>query len=255
MASVVVDRPSAGNQCFFLKVAVAMALVILIGFPLQWLMGRSTFAMPIAVHVHALLFLGWTLLFVAQTAFAGREDRTLHRRLRWIGAGWATAVMIVGVHTTAMMVRRGGVPFFFTPGEFLYMNVLSVIGFGALVAAAIRLRRRTEWHRRLMICAMAILTGPAFGRILPMPLMIPYAAWGVFVAVMLFPLAGMVADRRRRGRIHRAWWWGAGTIVAIQVAIGIVAASAPGQALYHVVVRRGAGEAVPPGTYPPFPRI
>jgi hypothetical protein len=255
MASVFVERPRPADPRFFLKLAVAMALVIFIGFPLQWAMGRSSFAMPIAVHVHAVLFFGWTVLFVVQTAFAGRADRTLHRRLGWIGAGWATAVVIVGIYTTAMMVRRGGVPFFFTPAYFLFMNALFVAGFGTLVAAAIRLRRRTEWHRRLMVCAMAILTGPAFGRILPMPLMIPWAAWGVFAAVMLFPLAGMAADLRRRGRIHPAWWWGAGTIATIQVAIGIVAASPPGLALYHAVMRGGDAENVAPDAYPPFPPL
>ncbi len=255
MASVFIDRSSAANQRFFLKLAVAMALVIFIGFSLQWLMGRSTFAMPAAVHVHALLFIGWTVLFVVQTTFAGRRDRTLHRRLGWVGALWATVMVIVGIYTTAMMVRRGAAPFFFTPAYFLCMNTLFVAGFGALVAAAIVLRRRTEWHRRLMICAMAILTGPAFGRILPMPLLIPWAAWFVTAAVLLFPLAGMIADLRRDRRVHRAWWWGAGTIVAIHVSIGVVAESAPGLALYRLVVGGGAGADVSPLAYPPFPPL
>ncbi len=255
MASVFVERSGPVGPRFFLKLAIAMAVVIFVGFSLQWVMGRSTFAVPVAVHVHALLFFGWTVLFVVQTAFAGRADRKLHRRLGWIGAGWAGAVVIVGVYTTAMMVRRGGAPFFFTPAYFLFMNALFVTGFGGLVAAAIRLRRRTEWHRRLMICAMAILTGPAFGRILPLPLMIPWAAWGVFAAVLLFPAAGMLADLRRRGRVHAAWWWGTGTITAIQLAIGIVAASPPGLALYHLVMRGGGAEAVAPDVYPPFPPL
>ena len=30
------------------------------------------------------------------------------------------------------------------------------------------MRRRTDWHRRLMFCGMAILTGPGLGRLLPM---------------------------------------------------------------------------------------
>ncbi len=255
MASVFVERSGPVGPRFFLKLAIAMAVVIFVGFSLQWVMGRSTFAVPVAVHVHALLFFGWTVLFVVQTAFAGRADRKLHRRLGWIGACWAGAVVIVGVYTTAMMVRRGGAPFFFTPAYFLFMNALFVTGFGGLVAAAIRLRRRTEWHRRLMICAMAILTGPAFGRILPLPLMIPWAAWGVFAAVLLFPAAGMLADLRRRGRVHAAWWWGTGTITAIQLAIGIVAASPPGLALYHLVMRGGGAEAVAPDVYPPFPPL
>lgn len=252
MATVQAPQTAVDHR-FFLKMAITMAVVIVAGFSMQLAMGRSTFAVPIMVHVHAITFFGWTVLFVVQTSLVGRTASRLHRRLGWVGAAWAAAVVLIGLYTTVMMVRRGGAPFFFTPSYFLFMNSLFVLGFGGLTAAAILQRRNTSWHRRLMICGMAILTGPAFGRLLPLPLMIPWAGWGVFVAVMLFPLAGMIADLRRSGRIHPAWWWGAGTIVVIQAAVGPIAASPPGLALYHRVVAGGGGEAVAPLTYPPFP--
>ncbi|WP_294211908.1 hypothetical protein [uncultured Sphingomonas sp.] len=241
------------DQRLFLKLAIAMALVIVLGFSTQLAMGRSTFAMPVMVHVHALVFFGWTALFVVQTALVGRTAAPLHRRLGWLGAGWATAVVVIGLYTTAMMVRRGAAPFFFTPSYFLFMNGLMVIAFGGLVAAAIAMRRQTRWHRRLMICAMAVLTGPAFGRLLPMPLLIPWAAWAVFVVLMLFPLTGAIVDRRRSGRVHPAWWWGMATIAATQVAIGLVASSPAGLAIYDGVVAGARGEAVPPLAYPAPP--
>ncbi|NJC35287.1 hypothetical protein GGR88_002801 [Sphingomonas jejuensis] len=252
MATVHVTR-HANDHRLFLKLAIAMALVIVLGFSTQLAMGRSSFSAPVMVHVHAVAFFGWTVLFVVQTALVGSEARQLHRRLGWVGAGWAAAVVAIGLYTTVMMVRRGGAPFFFTPAYFLFMNSLFVLGFGGLTAAAIVQRRNTSWHRRLMICGMAILTGPAFGRLLPLPLMIPWAGWGVFVAVMLFPLAGMIGDLRRVGRIHPAWWWGAGTIAVIQAAVGPIAASPPGIALYDRVVAGGRGETVAPLAYPPFP--
>ena len=238
---------------FFVIAAYVMAGIIIAGFGMQWLMGRSSFRLPPMLHVHAVVFMGWTILYVVQNHLVGRGSVALHRRLGWIGAGWAVAVVILGLYMTAMMVRQGRTPFFFQPGYFLFMNWLTVLGFGALTAAAIRLRRRTDWHRRLMLCGMAILTGPAFGRLLPMPLLIPFAAWGVFVCVMLFPIAGMVADIRRHGTIHRAWWWGAGTIAALQLAIGMVAFSPFGLTLYHAVAAGAAGETVAPLVFPPFP--
>lgn len=238
---------------FFVIAAYVMAGIIIAGFGMQWLMGRSSFRSPPMLHVHALVFMGWTILYVVQNHLVGRGSVALHRRLGWIGAGWAVAVVILGLYMTAMMVRQGRTPFFFQPGYFLFMNWLTVLGFGALTAAAIRLRRRTDWHRRLMLCGMAILTGPAFGRLLPMPLLIPFAAWGVFVCVMLFPIAGMVADIRRHGTIHRAWWWGAGTIAALQLAIGMVAFSPFGLTVYQAVAAGAVGEAVAPLVFPPFP--
>ncbi|GAA3715178.1 hypothetical protein GCM10022268_24780 [Sphingomonas cynarae] len=238
---------------FFVTTAYIMAGIIVAGFGMQWLMGRSSFRSPPMLHVHALVFMGWTMLYVVQNHLVGRGSVALHRQLGWIGAGWAVAVMILGLYMTAMMVRQGRTPFFFQPGYFLFMNWLTVLGFGALTVAAIRLRRRTDWHRRLMLCGMAILTGPAFGRLLPMPLLIPFAAWGVFVCVMLFPIAGMVADVRRYGAIHRAWWWGAGTIAALQLTIGVVAFSPFGLTVYRTVTAGAAGETAAPLVFPPFP--
>lgn len=238
---------------FFLKMAVAMAAVILIGFPMQYMMGRSTFHMPVMVHVHAVVFFGWTLFYVLQNVLINRTSIALHRRLGWIGAGWAAVVVALGIYTTTAMVRRGGSPFFFQPNYFLFMNWLTVMAFGGLTAAAIVLRRRTDWHRRLMLCGMVILTGPAWGRLLPMPLMIPWAAWGVFAAVMILPAIGMVTDRRRTGHIHSAWWWGTGTIAAIQMLIGVVAFSPAGLSVYDAVVAGAAGERVDPLAFPPPP--
>lgn len=237
----------------FLTLAIAMAVTIVAGFSMQLAMGRSSFAAPIHVHVHALVFFGWTTLYVVQTALVATGSRRLHRQLGWVGAGWTAAIVLVGLYTTAVIVREGRVPFFFTPAFFYYMDSLSVLCFGGLVTAAIRLRRRTEWHRRLITCAMAGLTGPAVGRLLPMPFMIPWAAWGVFAAIMTFPLAGMIADRRMRGGVHPAWWWGVGALAVTQVAMGVVAASPPGLALYRTIVAGTPGEGVAPLAYPAFP--
>jgi hypothetical protein len=254
MATICTATPKPDHG-FFMKTAIAMAIVIVLGFSTQLAMGRSTFAVPFMLHLHALVFFGWTVLFVVQTALVGRSSGRIHRRLGWVGAVWATAVVMLGLYTTVMMVGRGAAPFFFTPSYFLYMNSLTVIGFGGLTAAAIIMRRWTAWHRRLMICGMAILTGPAFGRLLPLPLLIPWASWAVFAAVMIFPVIGMATDHRRNGQVHPAWWWGAGAIFGIQLTIGLVASSGVGLAGYYAVVNGKAGANVSPLLYPAGPRM
>ena len=151
------------------------------------------------------------------------------------------------------MVQRGAAPFFFRPAFFLVMNSLSVLGFAGLTAAAIVLRKRTEWHRRLLYCGMAILAGPAFGRLLPLPLMIPWADWGVFAAILIFPAIGIVADLRRRGSVHPAWWWGLAAIVGTQLLMQLIAYYGPGVAIYDAVTAGHPGAAIAPLEFPPFP--
>lgn len=253
MASAIPAQRIARDDRFFLYSALAMAAIVTFGFSLQLGMGRSSFAAPVLVHVHALVFMGWVAIYVAQTAFAVTGSLALHRRLGWLALGWVIAMVILGTTVTVSMARRGHVPFFFEPAYFLVMNPLSVLTFAGLTVAAVLQRRRTAWHRRLHCCAMAFLIGPAWGRILPLPLLMPYAGWAVFAAVLLVPLAGMIVDRRRRGAVHPAWWWGVGTMTAAQVAMGLIAYSPAGRAIYRAVTAGSPGAAVPPLDFPPPP--
>ena len=169
-----------------------MAAIIAVGFSFQLAMGRSTFASPVRVHIHAILFMGWVAIYLAQNFLVATRPRShLHRRLGWIAAVWMVPMVVSGFLVTAIMVRDGTVPFFFQPLQFLVFDPLTVTGFAGLTVAAILLRRRTEWHRRLHFCGMALLLAPAFGRLLPLPLLQPWAWEATFVVTLLFPLAGI----------------------------------------------------------------
>jgi hypothetical protein len=254
MATQATPLPGYGrDDRFFLTMAVAMALTVVAGFSVQLAMGRSSFASPPLIHLHALVFFGWVTLYVLQNILVTRGSIALHRRLGWIGVGWATAMVVIGIYTTVTMVRRGAAPFFFEPAYFLVMNSLSILCFAGLTAAAILLRKRTEWHRRLHVCGMAMLSGPAFGRLLPMPLLIPHAGWWVFGALMIWPAIGVLGDLRRRAAVHPAWWWGVAAMIATQTAMTLIAHSAPGLALYDAVTAGHPGAEVAPLEFPPPP--
>ena len=153
-------------------------------------------------------------------------------------AGWITS------HST-------GAPFFFDQNEFLISNVLGLTCFAGLVFTAVAQRRNTGWHRRLMFVGFAILTGPGLGRLLPMPLLIPHA-WRIMIVVtLLFPLIGIIADRRRHGKVHPAWLWGVGAVVLTQVVADVIAYSDAGIALTHAVIDGTPGAARPMHAYLP----
>lgn len=234
-------RAAVGSdERFFFICAFVMAFIVVAGFSLNLAMGRSSFAVPARFHLHAGLFFGWTLLYVLQNVLAGTGSLTLHRRLGWVAAVWLPLMVISGITLTVANVARGQVPPFFEPVYFLVMNPLHILGVAGLVFVALRLRRQTQWHRRLMFCSMAFLLAPAFGRLLPMPLLIPYAGIAVIAPCLLFPLAGVIRDLRRDGRVHPAWWWGMGAMVGVVLLIQLIAYSAPGLALYEAVTRESA---------------
>ncbi len=247
------DRPVAGDEGFFLRAAIAMALVIVAGFSTQLAMGRSSFASPPLVHAHAIVFMGWITLYVTQNVLVATDRVSLHRRLGWIGAGWIVLMLVLGFAVTVAMARRGQVPFFFRPLHFLVFDPVSLLAFAGLTAAAIKLRRRTEWHRRLHYCGTALLMGPGFGRLLPMPLLAPWAFEATFAAVMIFPAVGVLSDLRRRGQVHPAWKWGIATMIGSLVLIEAVTYSPVGDAVYRAVTAGSPGAAVAPLEFAPPP--
>jgi hypothetical protein len=143
------------------------------------------------------------------------------------------------------MARNGTVPFFFTPQHFLLADPLTLLGFVGLTAGAITLRRQTDWHARLHMGAMAILAGPAFGRLFPMPLMVPWAFEGAAVGSALLIVAGMIRDRRRNGKVHPAWWVGLAVLVGTLALARILSVSPVGDALYQATVAGYPGADVP----------
>jgi len=245
--------PSTGDERFFLRAAIAMTIIIVAGFSLDLALGRSTFHSPLLLHAHAVTFMGWVFIYLLQNIFAATGRMNLHRPLGWIATAWIAAMIVLGCLVTVAMVRRGGVPFFFTPLQFLVFDPVTLLSFAGLTWAAVVMRRRTDWHRRLHYCGMSLLLGPAFGRLLPMPFLVPYAYEIMIVVLLIFPAVGVWSDIRRTGTAHPAWGWGIATIIGSLLVTEAITYSPVGAALYHTVTAGSAGATVEPLAFPPPP--
>nr|WP_225899860.1 hypothetical protein [Croceicoccus gelatinilyticus] len=199
-------------------------------------MGRSTFAVPLPYHLHGVIFFTWVALFFTQNVLITKNQVALHRTLGMVSVVWVPLMVAAGVYLMFVVMQRTGGPFFFAQNTFFFSNITEVLCFALLTFAGLRVRRHTGWHRRLMLCGFAVLSNPGFGRLLPLPLLIPYA-WHVMVFVVLvFPIAGMIRDKIRLGHVHPAWWWGVGAIVAFQIVADLLAMSAFGTGLVEQLI-------------------
>lgn len=245
------QAPAAGavfnrEHRFFFINACIMALVLVAGFSTNILFHRSSFNSPILFHVHAVTFFGWVVLYLLQTGLVATGSRALHKRLGWLALAWVPAMVILGTAITLTVIRTNGGPFFFGRDEFLIGNPIGILTFAGIVFWAISLRRRTDWHSRLMFCAMASITGPGFGRLLPMPLMMPLSWWTAAVIFPgLFMLVGMRRDKRQIGRVHPAYKWGLGLLVGTQLLAEVIAFSPVGRAIGDAVTAGTPGAARP----------
>lgn len=252
MATAAAQRavPVEGTR-FFLIMASVMSLTIVTGFTFHLIAGRSSFDAPLVVHLHGVMFMAWIGLYVAQHVSIASGNVALHRQLGKLAYGFIPAMVLAG---TAVMVHsaqtRGG-PFFFAINEFVISNAMGLYCFGGLALWALRVRRHQGWHRRLMLVAMSILTGPGLGRLLPAPLMIPYA-WPTSIAITwIFPLIGMWADWRRHGRVHPAYWWGMGINVGVFAVSMLIAYSPAGYAFTEWLIAGTPGAERPMGPFLP----
>lgn len=224
-------RPTrlADERRFFFYVALAILVVVGAGFGSDVAARHAWFTdFPWPVHVHAVVFSSWIILYVVQSGLVadGRNIR-LHRRLGWLGAGIAALMVPFGIAGTVIAIARGSVAGVFPLGLFLAMNTLGVIGFGALTFAALRLRNHAGWHKRLMLCGTALVIGPALGRLQAFLPLGDFSPFAVILGIMVFIFAGIAFDHRVMRRIHPAYWWGLGTVALVQLLTGPIGFSAP----------------------------
>ncbi|MFT3792571.1 MAG: hypothetical protein QM741_16240 [Rudaea sp.] len=204
------SRHGSEDRRFFLAAAVAVAAIVFAGFaPTYYL--KAWFGTPplsLLVHAHGLIMTAWIALFLTQTLLAATGRIGLHRRLGLFGAVLAVLIVVVGLCTTFTGTVREvhADPDSRTAQFYLVLLVFDpviLLVFGGLVAAAIALRKRGDWHKRLMLLATLCLLGPPISRFDFLP-----DATSVFLAWDACVLAGPVIDTIRHRRLHPAFAWG-----------------------------------------------
>lgn len=203
MATIAPAR--AGLLSFWQKMSLGISAFIVFGFAQFALRGFANYGKaPAIVHVHGGVMLAWLGLLCAQSLLVGRGNLALHRKLGWVSVILLPLVVALASLTCLGALRAGAQPPFFTPAYFLALVHVGALVFAALAALALARRRQPEWHRRLMVGSTILLMEPALGRLLPMPLIMPWGGWAV-LAVQLGAALLMVAhDRRAIGRLHPA---------------------------------------------------
>ncbi len=219
---------------FFVWLATAMAAFALLAFaPTYWLqLPTGDFHGPPLLHLHGLLFSAWPLLVVSQAWLAAEFEPKAHRAFGLAGVALASLMVAVGLATAVAHVHLAdAMGWGLSAREFLIVQVSGLLLFAGLVAAAIALARRGEWHHRLMLAATASLLQAPLGRI---PFLIqhgmapgqtpsdfPAPPLGLVtlpsLAVNLFLAVGVVYDIRTRGRPHPAWIVGLAAITAVSL--------------------------------------
>ena len=211
------------DRRFFTGMALAAMLTVFAGFAPSYYL-KTVFGRPGVsgeptlsplLHVHGLVFTSWLVLFLVQTRLVAARRLAVHRRLGYAALLVAVAMVAIGFAAAVDAARRGASP----PGGppplvFLVIPLSDLVVFAGLVGAAVWYRRRGDVHKRLMLLSTISILTPAIARL---PGVVAGGPLVFFALTDLFAVVCLVYDRVTRGRVHPAFWWGAGLLLASQM--------------------------------------
>lgn len=210
------------DRLFYGGMAVALALTVFAGFAATYYLplvaGRPKVTLSGApfstlVHVHAVLFTAWVVLFIVQTALVASRRVAVHRRMGVAGSVLAGTMVVVGTILAIDAAGRGAAPPGMDPLAFMAIPIFDMVLFTTFIAAALALRRDRETHKRLMLMAYISITVAAVARL---PGVIAMGPLGFFGLTFLFVIVAAVYDFLTRWRVHPAYLWGGGLFLLSQ---------------------------------------
>jgi hypothetical protein len=221
-------RGYMADQGFFVRYAIFLAAFIMFGFAQFAMRGFSSFTTaPAIVHLHGGLMILWLGIFIAQNLLVHKGELGIHRKLGRFSVVLVAIICVASAMTGYHAVDIGRQPPFFSPPYFLALTFVGSIAFGGMVAWAVALRRKVQWHRRIMLGAMFILLEPALGRLLPMPLIMPWGEWVTLAVQLVFVWVLARHDRRVLGSIHAATYAVAAVLILTHVLFEVLAVLPP----------------------------
>jgi hypothetical protein len=194
---------------FYVGIGVTAAVAAAAGFSTTYLLpvAGARFHGPQIAHVHGLLFFAWVALAVLQPLLVRRGDAKLHRGLGYAAVFLAVAMAASGVGVGIYAVTRdlaAGV------GAFAYSSLpgvlFAMVIFLGLVAAAVALRKKPDWHKRLILLATIAILWPAWFRFRHFMPWVPQPE--ILLAVILadsLVVVAMLRDKLQFGQVHPAY--------------------------------------------------
>lgn len=216
-----------GERRFWGGMAIAMALVAFAGFaPSYYLKSRFGVGPQLSplLHLHGAVMTAWMLLLIAQSGFIAARRVTWHRRLGVVGAILAALLVVLFLEVSISRARAGVLgPGFVPPLQFLAIPLMSVILVPVLVGAAVFYRKRSDYHKRLIMLANVEIVTPAAARVFGLLGTSPLAG---FLFMDLFVVAIAIRDLVTLRRLHPATLWG-GLLVLVSFPLRVAVSATP----------------------------
>ncbi|MGA9529149.1 MAG: hypothetical protein WBS24_13630 [Terriglobales bacterium] len=202
------------SRYFYLCMALAMTGLVVWGFSRT--VGTNLFhgnpPRPLLLWIHGAAFSTWMIFFIAQSALVRLRKVSVHRLLGWFGTGLATLMTALGFTVAVVMSRFDSFVLHQKDVDaFLSIPFADMVIFGSCVGMAIYLRKRPDYHRRLVFIATCQLMDAALGRF---DFCFNHNLF--YPALDFLIVLGMARDWWVDGRVHKVYLYALPPIVALQ---------------------------------------
>jgi hypothetical protein len=176
---------------------------------------------------HVLSTALWLVLMVSQPWLAQIDRVDLHRWFGLFGVLVATGVVITGIVVQIDVMGPYAVKGDSTNAVLIpFIRLSLLLGYAVCVAWAIALRKRPDWHKRLILLGTFPLLQSAFDRMTANVLGLPeirglMAGVGHLMLMILF----VIWDRQRHGYFHPVTKWGTILMILFYLGSPIIAGS------------------------------
>jgi hypothetical protein len=194
---------------FHILAVAGLAAVVFAGFAKTYYLRVLFDGPPLAqaAHLHGILATAWIALHYTQARLVAAHRVDVHRRLGIFAACVAGLLVVQVVSMAIANAGAGHAPPGRDPLQFLSVPLGTTTMFTLFVGSALALRRKREWHKRLMLLGTMTLLVPAMGR-LDAQVMVPLGLPRLVLAAAVtfgFIAWAWVDDWRRLGRVHPAY--------------------------------------------------
>ena len=206
------------DRRLYLVIAVAFALIVLIGFgPTYYL--KFAFDSPAIktnlVHLHGFIMTVWVAFFAVQVWLIRSKRHRVHMSLGMIGTALAAVILVVGFFTAAAAAKFGSssTPPLFPAMAFMIVPMTDLVMFAGLFGAAIVYRKVPASHKRLMLLTAINFLPPALARIQLAPIQAagPFFFFGL---PAILTIALIAIDAGNTGKLNRPFLIGGTLLIA-----------------------------------------
>jgi hypothetical protein len=202
---------------FFMSLLILVLVTAMFSTTVPARLFHPAIAPPSIVWLHGAVFYGWVLFFILQSGLVKIRKTRWHRTIGWFGVALGIAVVGLGVSTAVVMHRFEFLTLHQGPNAILSVAIplWDIACFAVVFTLAILLRKKIEYHRRLMLIASCALTAAAWGR---MPESVLPGFW-FYAGVDLLIGMGAARDLLVNGKIHRVYRMALPVFIAGQIAV------------------------------------